>query len=298
VSVFIWQIPDASINPPAATVPPGSLDHVAGALGRLLEQFKTKPNVVALVSALVGTMQPLEAALWDLFTKRQLATAFGAQLDALGVIVGQPRNGLSDSDYARYLNARVAANASDGRIEDLISVTRLVLNDVATTITIARPGVAAVEVIVTGDLIADALAAIVISFLRDARDAGIRLVLRTQPALDATTYFTSVTAFTTGSLSIGGTVVAVDSTAGFPSSGTMTLDVGGANVETVTYGAVDATHFLNCSPLTKTHASGARVDAATQLGLGLGDSTDGGQPDLVPYTNVGTTGGRMADARE
>jgi hypothetical protein len=297
VSVFPWQIPDASPNPPAAPVPLGSIDHVAGALSRLLEQFKNKPNVVALVSALVGVMQPLEAALWALYTQRQLATAFGAQLDVLGSIVGQPRNGLSDSDYARYLNARIATNVSDGRVEDLITVTRSVLNDALVTITISRPGAAAVEVIVTGDIVADALAAIVISFLRDARAAGIALVLRTQPALDATTYFTSVTAFTTGSLSIGGTVAAVDSTAGFPSSGTMTLDVGGANVETVTYGAVDATHFLNCSPLTKTHTAGARIDAATQLGLGLGDSTDGGQPDVVPYTNVGTTGGRMADAR-
>jgi hypothetical protein len=274
-----------------------TIDHVSGALGRLCEQFKRKPNIIKLVTALAQPSQAIEDALMALFTQRSINTAIGAQLDALGTIVGQARGGLSDADFRRYIRARIATNSSDGTVEELISVGRLVLNDPSSQFAILRVGVAAVLVRAFGTAINDSLASILISFLRDARDGGVKLTLESTPALDASTFFTAVTAFTTSALAIGNTSIAVDSTIGFPSSGSVTLDVGGSNVETVTYGATDATHFKNCSPLIKTHTIGARVDGP-QLGQGLGDSADSGQPTLTPYSNVGTTGGRMIDARE
>ena len=297
MSEFIFTIPDAPTFAPASSAA-GATDHVAVALSRLLEQFKNKANVVALVTALITPSNDVETELRDLLTKRQVNTAVGAQLDLIGKLVGQPRNGAGDVDYARFIAARIATNNSKSRVEDLISVAKLVINDALDTITVERRSVASVVVRVTGNVVTDAVAGICVSFLRDARAAGVKLTLETQPDLDANTFFTALSSFTTGALSIGGTVVTVDTTNGFPTSGSIVVEVGGANQETVTYGNLSTTQFLNCSPLTKTHSSGVRVDASVQLGKGWGDGGDAGQPTLTPYANVGTTGGRLEDARE
>lgn len=49
------------------------------------------------------------------------------QLDAIGKLVGQPRDGATDSVYQQYLAARVLANRSGGTPEELIAVANAVL---------------------------------------------------------------------------------------------------------------------------------------------------------------------------
>lgn len=152
-------------------------DHVASALGRLFEQDKGKPTIVALVTAYVTPIQALESALWQLLTQRQVDTAIGAQLDALGKLVNQPRNGSIDTDYSRYIRARISTNNSKGRFEDLITIARLVLNDTTLQIVISQEGAATIRMRIVG-VITDSTAAILVSFMAAAVAAGIRLVVQ------------------------------------------------------------------------------------------------------------------------
>src|SRR5262249_42034837 len=68
---------------------------VIAALDRLCQYAKDKPNIAALLSALVAPAQDVEDAFQDLLTKRGIETGEGVQLDVVGKIVGQKRNGLS-----------------------------------------------------------------------------------------------------------------------------------------------------------------------------------------------------------
>lgn len=105
-------------------------DHVAKGLGRLIQRFKGKPYIAAVVSAPLVQVQELEDALWSLIAGRALSTAIGVQLDGLGAIVGEARIGLGDEDYRALIRARIAANRSDGQGDTLLRVARLVSGSV------------------------------------------------------------------------------------------------------------------------------------------------------------------------
>lgn len=99
------------------------LDHIARAIARLVSQYVGKPKMEALVSVPAGRVQTLEDAFWDVLTKRlNIDVAFGAQLDGIGAIVGQAREGLSDIEYRIRLKARIRTNLSEGSIEEVIAV--------------------------------------------------------------------------------------------------------------------------------------------------------------------------------
>lgn len=163
-------------------------DHVALALGRLCEQFKGKPNIASLLTALVTPTQALESCLWQLLTLRRPLTASGAQLDLIGKLVGQARNGSSDSDYARFISARIATNNSKGRVEDLIAITKLVLNIATIVIIVTRDGAATARVTTLNIAITDTVAAIVASFLQTAVAAGVRVVYQWSNVVPASTF--------------------------------------------------------------------------------------------------------------
>ncbi len=152
-------------------------DHTAAALARLPQQFKDKPKLAAFISALVDPIQDLENAMWQLLTERAISTAVGAQLNAIGLIVNQPRIGLSDDAYRRYLRARIAVNRSDGVDENLIRISRLILNDTDATLEIDNQGPAAVVVRIGSVSITSELAEILNSFLQDAKKSGVRLIV-------------------------------------------------------------------------------------------------------------------------
>ncbi len=118
MSDFVWQIPDAEL------VPPGSSDvttstalarigHLAAGLNRLPEQWRDKPHMIALLSVFLSRYDAIEAAFQDLLLLRSIDTAntddptgiVGAQLDLIGRKVGQPRNGLTNADFRRFIRA-------------------------------------------------------------------------------------------------------------------------------------------------------------------------------------------------
>ncbi len=153
------------------------LTHIADALDKQPEHSKGKVNNTLVLTAFSTQIQELETAWFDLYVKRRLGDAEGVQLDILGRIVGQPRDGRSDADYERFINARVAANNSEGRIEDFNRVARAVLNAPTLEITykIGFPAGLIME-IVSAEL-AETTAVILIEFLRDTALGGVLIQL-------------------------------------------------------------------------------------------------------------------------
>jgi len=311
MSSVTWFIPSAPISDITveADLPAGKVDHVAAAIARLPEQFKNKTKIVNLVKALCAPATSLEDALWQLLTERAVDTAIGTQLDQLGFIVGQERGGLSDVDYRRFIRARIAANRSQGVTEDLIRVANLVLNNDAATVEVeTQNGTVVVRLrSVTTD---DSLAAIMLSFLQDSKSGGIRVILESYVDVDAEMFTTAQTMFGTGPFAPAVTEMAVYSTGAadvimlaFPDTGSVIIDEGTTVAETKAYTfrgfEAGTMKFKFSSGTANAHPDNCSISltGATARGKGLGDHADPGQPTTTPYSNIGTTGGRMADAR-
>lgn len=97
-------------------------NHADLAEGRLLEQYKGKPNIVASVRMDGDRYQVLEDIGFDIFENGSITKGHDAILDQEGTIVDQPRNGLDDDLYKIRLIAKVGQNTSKGTPEDLINI--------------------------------------------------------------------------------------------------------------------------------------------------------------------------------
>lgn len=281
------------------------VDHVEVALRRLPEQFKAKTRIANLLRALVGPFQSLEDALWQLIEERSVDTAIGIQLDQLGHIVGQERGGLSDADYRRYIRARIMTNRSRGSVEDLIRIANLVLAEDDATIEIdSQRGTAVVRI--RGVDTTDAVATIVLAFLEDGAAGGVRVVLESVMDDESEMFTTARAEFLASSHPIGSSELATYNDSDdpnlllWPASGQLVIDEGTAIEETFSY-TVDHSAgppFVLSGTTANVHAEYASVSLVGEPGEGWGDSADAGHPTTTPYADTGTTGGRMADARE
>ncbi len=114
-------------------------DHVDQALDRLVYQFKDKTLISGLITSFVEQNQTLENVFDELFTNRILENAMGQQLDNLGTIVGQERNGENDDDYRIALQAKIGENNSKGTPESLIAVFNLLTGSTFSQVLPAYP---------------------------------------------------------------------------------------------------------------------------------------------------------------
>jgi hypothetical protein len=101
-------------------------DHADQAVGLLIEQYQEKPRLEALLLSYIDEGQEIENALWDVYWKRLIDNAEGAQLDTIGRIVGEPRRSRPDATYRLYVLARIRVNWSHGHARDVIEVLRIV----------------------------------------------------------------------------------------------------------------------------------------------------------------------------
>ncbi len=104
-------------------------EHILQARARLIAQYVEKPRVDEVLCIYIDQIQLVENALFQLATLRTIDTGAGEQLDGIGRIVGQERQGLSDADYKPLLRARIRANNSEGTGPDLIAVAAAALDD-------------------------------------------------------------------------------------------------------------------------------------------------------------------------
>lgn len=265
---------------------------------KLVEQLKDRSLVVSLARSLVSPVQPLADALNDLFTKRGVNTATGVNLDTVGKVVGQARNGVSsDPTYRRYVRGRVATNRSGSRFLDATRVARLILGDDAvpgTQIATRAEAVATLVVDILGVVPGQDLANVIFAFLSQARAGGVRLILETLTALEDSSFTTAQAAFLSGSHSPGSTVLVVNSTAGFPASGALDVDLATGVSEQVTYDGVLSNQFLNVSATASAHSDGAVVQLADDgdRGFAVVAYVDSGAASIGDTAlNVDTTAG-------
>lgn len=130
---MLIQLPDGTALDAEGSVVPAKQNteraaHTATALDRLIERWRAErnPNLAALISSITDEVQEIEDAIHAMFLAFDPTRAVGAQLDTLGRLVGQRRNGLTDEEYRPYISARIRINQSFGRGLDVIGVIKIV----------------------------------------------------------------------------------------------------------------------------------------------------------------------------
>ncbi len=144
------------------------------------EQFKEDPFVLLFCDAYGAQLQQLEDSGQALLTIPSIDLSEGVQLDVIGVIVGQPRQGVPDSTYRLYLRARIRANKSGGTPADLYAVFFAMFG--ALTILQYVPGGDASFTFRILSSIDPVEAAVALVFLTDSKAAGVRGILEWSPA--------------------------------------------------------------------------------------------------------------------
>lgn len=140
-------------------------------------------NITKLLVALcLGGVQPLEDALKQVLLQRTLELAVGFQLDAIGKIVGQPRNGQDDDTYRRFCRATIAAHRSRGTNEDVLKVLDLVVFDDDAHFKVTPQPHATVTVDIQDIAISADLALTILTFLRRTVSVGVRVILESSEA--------------------------------------------------------------------------------------------------------------------
>lgn len=173
-----------------------SLEHITDVsdtvASRVLSQYQKLTQFMALMRGLGAEIQEAEDALWAIVAQLDFHQANGIWLDWLGRLVNELRAGAADTDYRRFIAARILANRSSGRIEQVLDVLRASLDVAVGTgivltewdlvaMTIEVPGATAELGGQQGMLILTR----VLQLLRATRSAGVKLTLRYQDDVDA-----------------------------------------------------------------------------------------------------------------
>lgn len=94
----------------------------ADTLEAMKSQFKGKDNITAVIEIFADQAQEIEDVLNQLATLRNIPNATGDQLDLIGEIVGEDRNGRNDTDYRAAIFIKASVNSADGTKENIIAV--------------------------------------------------------------------------------------------------------------------------------------------------------------------------------
>lgn len=110
-------------------------DRVERAKSLLLSQFHDKPNINALVDALVSELQELENVVNDLQTVRTLDGSYGWWLDQIGAEVDLPRGNYSDNDYKTAIKIAMARQSASATVDDILRIIHLITADTEAQLT-------------------------------------------------------------------------------------------------------------------------------------------------------------------
>jgi len=109
-------------------------NHTEAALARLLQQYKGQPQLASLITGFVDQFQDLEDAIYSLDEGRQLAFAYGKQLDGIGELVGIQRNGLSDLEYLIFILGTIAENFSNTTLPTILNIANTIFEPAVLTL--------------------------------------------------------------------------------------------------------------------------------------------------------------------
>ncbi len=143
-------------------------------------------NFTKLLRCYVGPFQQIEDLLQQLLIGLlDIDNSVGVQLDGIGKLVGQVRDGLEDAAYRRYLRARIVANKSDGLINDLILVCRLILDDDDAYVHVFKQGNATIYIRIEETTVTEEIRDILLSFLSVAAAGGVRVIFESSTSAPA-----------------------------------------------------------------------------------------------------------------
>lgn len=152
--------------------------HVQDGLNQLMQQYRGRPLIEGMFTAMLSRFQLLENAIYPLETGCQLwdgadIPAIGAQLDGIGEIVGIKRNGLPDDEYALFLFGKIAENFSQDTITDVVTVATYLFQAPNTLMFEVFPAGLMVEPL--GIVIPQPLWSLAAELIKEAMGAGISL---------------------------------------------------------------------------------------------------------------------------
>jgi hypothetical protein len=140
------------------------------ALSRLLAQYRELANIPALTGILATEVQELENAIIEVIVSRHILYANDAQLDLLGAIVGERRDGKGNALYRKFIQARVLINRSYGRVKDILAVLLAVDDSVPT---FSELGTAFIRVTYSIPVASAEVRRAIPDLVRQARAAGV-----------------------------------------------------------------------------------------------------------------------------
>jgi len=75
---------------------------------------------------LIGTqIQDIENKVRVLYFRYSIEYSSGKMLDNIGEIIGQSRKGMDDENYRKFIRAKIGLNSSEGNIDHIIKVWKL-----------------------------------------------------------------------------------------------------------------------------------------------------------------------------
>ncbi len=155
-----------------------SVTHVADGISTMYSQFRTKPRLLALLTAYLNRAQEFENAAWAVLVDTSLDTAEDAALDQVGAVLLFPRGALPNDDtYRRVLRAVVRCHSSNGTGNDVMEIAALVLGP--TFEFTYREAHASILITASGPLPVDP--AVVHALLMTAKAGGVQLQITSPP---------------------------------------------------------------------------------------------------------------------
>jgi hypothetical protein len=249
-------------------------NHVTEMLARVAQQYKSDEGFAAILTAVGTQVQEIEDAFYQVHIGYRLEDAEGDQLDVLGKIVNQPRDGATDEEYLPRIRARIKALLSSGSVDDLYAVLAALFNTTAVgTYSHYTEGPQGQRITLNVQT-SEELAALTVSLIGRARAALERTIIEWFQGALADTFVTPLSTNLDGGESAGATAINVYSTAGFPATGTLRFSAGTADEEDKAYSAVVGNVFT-CTALANTHDDRATVELVdATAGDGFGDEAN------------------------
>ena len=93
-----------------------------------IEQFKSSENFNKILKIAASSFDELDVVFSDLKVILDIANSSGKQLDLIGHIVIEPRNGKNDVDYRSALTLKIFKNTSRAFVEDIVKILTIVTN--------------------------------------------------------------------------------------------------------------------------------------------------------------------------
>jgi len=126
-------------------------NHAEEALSRLLGYQAEYSNLRSIVTLLCEGIQEIEDLLYTLINDTTIEMATGATLDMWGSLLGEPRDGLSDGDYRKFIYARAATRNSAGKAETILYILSIIASYPERVLHVEFPGTARFEYVTGGD---------------------------------------------------------------------------------------------------------------------------------------------------